>query len=238
MRPQRAKRAARVLIAAVIVVLAGISGHSVLEGLRRSAPALTAAEARNSATAGATANGRGAATAVSQISFAPDLSVRAEQQVSLDAPVRRVRLSIPSTDNLAGGIFRPELKGIRIVLADGTRMPVSAALLKGASLDVYLPRMVRQFDVRYRAADAVVLTEPSAAGRAVALVTPLRVMTSTAMTSKVNIVASDVLNIGCMRPDGSARACGRKVATGWTVTQRPARRHIAVVAQLNLKQPT
>jgi hypothetical protein len=175
---------------------------------------------------------RGSAT--SEVSFRSDLSVRASLRVKLDSPVRHITLSVPDGRNVAGGIFEPRVSDIRISLGNGRYVFVTEVLAPGAIRRIRLPADADTFRVDYRADDAIVPSEPSTAGRAAALATPLKLQVPVAMETTLRLTESSVMNIGCLYPDGEAEACGRTTSAGWRVTHEDEENDVAVLAQIDL----
>jgi glycosyltransferase involved in cell wall biosynthesis len=174
------------------------------------------------------------ASATSEVSFESDLSVRASLRVRLDAPVRHITLSVPDSRHIAGGIFQPLVSDIRLAPGEGIDVHVQGKLEPGAVRRIRLPEATTRIRLDYRADNVIILSEPSTAGRAAALATPLQVRVPVAMRTTLRLKEGSVMNIGCSYPSGAAEACGRTISGGWTVTHEPQEQDVAVLAQLDL----
>jgi hypothetical protein len=148
--------------------------------------------------------------------------------------VRHITLSVPDSRHIAGGIFQPIVSDIRLAPGEGIDVHVQGKLEPGAVRRIRLPEATTRIRLDYRADNVIILSEPSTAGRAAALATPLQVRVPVAMRTTLRLKEGSVMNIGCSYPSGAAEACGRTISGGWTVTHEPQEQDVAVLAQLDL----
>ncbi|MDX6367481.1 MAG: hypothetical protein QOK30_2557 [Nocardioidaceae bacterium] len=183
-----------------------------------------------------TTSSASAADVVSQVSFGPGLVLSESQHFVFDKPVSRVRLAVPKQAATAGGgAFDPHIGNLQILMGDGAPMNVRQSLRPGTSITVPLPAAGTRLDVVYVAYHAIVRSEPSSQHRAVALVTPLTLASTSGLTSTLHIGGDNVTNIGCTKPDGTSQSCGSESSDGWTVIRTPQQQRDAVIAQLDLQ---
>jgi hypothetical protein len=182
------------------------------------------------------AGSKSTAAVVSQVSFGPGLVLSGSQHVVFDKPVSSVTLTVPKQAAIAGGgEFDPRIGNLQILMGDGPPMNVRQSLRPGTSVTVTLPAAVTRLDVVYVAYHAIVRSAPSSQHRAVALVTPLALTSTSELTSTLHIAGDNVTNIGCTKPDGSSQSCGSESSDGWTVTRTPQQQRDTVIAQLDLQ---
>jgi hypothetical protein len=123
------------------------------------------------------------------------------------------------------------------VEAGGREVPVGTTLRQGDRTSVSLPGRTTQAVVRYAATGVVLRSEPSTAGRALALATPLVIAQATGLPSQVDIESVMALNVGCVDLVGTMTGCGSRTSSGWTVETSPAEPYADVVVQLDLAAP-
>ncbi len=88
--------------------------------------------------------------------------------------------------------------------------------------------------IGYLVSGIIVRSDPSTAGRALALATPLRV-TPTGASRTVEVRGVEIDNLGCLAGTGRLTACGSRSGSGWSVTIE--RGSTDVLAQLTLTVP-
>ena len=186
---------------------------------------------------GVRGGGTSGAAIVSDVSIGAGGVLTASQRVAFDHPVRTVVLTLtPQSTTVGGGMFDPRIVNLRILTNHHPPISVSQAVGPGASVSVNLPAGTRQLSIVYQAHGSVRRSAPSSSHRAAALVTPLSIRSAAGARTTLHVRGTNVTNVGCIRPDGSALTCGSQTADGWTVTRAPDEQHVAVIAQLNLRR--
>lgn len=128
-------------------------------------------------------------------------------------------------------VFQPRIQ-MRWVRTDNGRQPLRELVAPGGTVTVRLGQPTASLALGYSVTHAVVRSEPSTAGRALALVTPLRMADATAPPRSVEVHAPAVRNLGCVQAVEPMVACGVRTTFGWSVT--PSQQVVDVVAQLDL----
>jgi hypothetical protein len=107
-------------------------------------------------------------------------------------------------------------------------------LQSGDNVRLALPPGTRTADLSYHAVGVMKLNEPSTAGRALVLVTPLIVNPTYDLYGTVSVHSPAVTNVGCSTAGGALTACGTRIPDGWRVTAPPGQGGVNVLAQITL----
>jgi hypothetical protein len=169
------------------------------------------------------------------VRIAGDGVLRVEQDVTLHGAVRELQLAVPQRRGVTATL-QPVLDEVTVETG-GQEVPVGSTLHRGDRTTVPLPGRTTQAVVRYAATGVVLRSEPSTAGRALALATPLVIAQATGLPSQVDIESVMALNVGCVDLVGTMTGCGSRTSSGWTVETSPAEPYADVVVQLDLAAP-
>lgn len=159
----------------------------------------------------------------------PD-AIRVVEHLTFTSPTATVALDNPEH---VGAIdaFAPRIEDLWVDEGTG-RLLTPDPPAPGDSIRVELPITATEVTVGYRATGVVERTAGSAPGRALALVTPLRLADDTGLRA-VEVRGVWVDNLGCVDPAGRMAACGRGTPQGWETSPEDAQL-LDVVAQLTL----
>ncbi len=165
--------------------------------------------------------------------------VRTTMVVKLASPLSELGLSVPALAAGIGGTgvgTRPVIHDLH-VLADGESVgDLPTQLLSGRSATVNLPPGTQAVELDYQARGVAAETKPSSPpGRALVLVTPLRLSAGSALPRMIVLQGGGILNLGCWTTDGPPTACGKPSGGDeWEVRTRAGAGDVAVVAQVDL----
>lgn len=173
---------------------------------------------------GATVHQRTVATIIG-----PD-AIRVVEHLTFTSPADTVAL-VNSGHVGAASAFAPEIDNLWIDAGAGPA-PVPGKQASSEVVRLALPLPATEVTVGYRATGVVERTENSAPGRALALVTPLRLAQVTGLRA-VEVRGVWVDNLGCVDQAGRMSACGRGTSLGWETGPEDAQL-VDVVAQLTL----
>lgn len=144
---------------------------------------------------------------------APDGSFDVEERVRLDRPTTVLTLR-PAPVDRAGREFAARAgtaSQIRITV-DGRSVAVPAA---GVDRSTTVPIAdADRFDLRYRLADATVISVPSSTGRALAAIGPLTVGLGEDLPVRVVVTGSTVLGLNCPLLPFAEQSCGTRTPAG------------------------
>jgi hypothetical protein len=134
---------------------------------------------------------------------------------------RSVRLALPPPDALPGaaGSVHPRARDLQVRL-DGDRVRVTADA-DGRGWSVASDGAPRQLTVDYRLTGAVLLTAPSAPGRALGLLAPLTASLPGPPPS-LRVAGDHVRTVACVMPAGQPPAlCGHREGASWVAVPPP-----------------
>ena len=171
----------------------------------------------------------------SGVTITSDGGLDGVMQLVLDHPVPSlaVRVLTPAAGTSTAD-FEPLISQLTLT-ADGQQITtVARELRSGDKVKLALPTGARSVTVSYRADGVMVRSEPSKAGRALVLLTPLIVSPTNNLYGSINVHSTAVTNVGCSIAGAPMIACGTKTSDGWRVTAPPGQGGVNVLAQINL----
>ncbi|MGI8887455.1 MAG: hypothetical protein ACR2GB_00540 [Nocardioidaceae bacterium] len=132
--------------------------------------------------------------------------------------------------------FAPTVRKMRLIFPHDPTRILPDKLSAGSSIDVPLPADATRFQLAYTVQGAVVGSEPSAAGRGLALLSVLDVSADTDIAFTLVAQRPEVTNLGCQIGNSPMVACGSQTSKGWRLRIDSADGERRVVAQVNLAQ--
>jgi hypothetical protein len=219
-------RLRRLYALAVVLVMTGALGWQ-LWGDPWSDPVTSSGgerAARSAQTSPPPAHQRTVATIVG-----PD-TIRVVEHLSFTSPTDVVTLENPEHLG-AGAGFSPVIEDLWADAGSGPRQPVSSPAA-GETVSIQLTDAATEVTVGYLATGVVKRTVGSATGRALGLVTPLRLEQNTGLRA-VEVRGVWVDNLGCVDGSGRMTACGRGTPLGWA-TSAEDMQLVDVIAQLTV----
>jgi hypothetical protein len=145
----------------------------------------------------------------------------------------RVRVLMPAAGTSTAD-FDPIVRQLTLTVDGQQIKTVGRDLQSGDNVRLALPPGTRTADLSYHAVGVMKLNEPSAAGRALVLVTPLIVNPTYDLYGTVSVHSPAVTNVGCSIAGGALTACGTRIPDGWRVTAPPGQGGVNVLAQITL----
>lgn len=147
--------------------------------------------------------------------FLDDERARVTERLSFTRAPDPLVLSNPERTGSAAGMV-PIIVDLWVHDGSGRRR-VEELPPPGGSVSVTLPASPGVVRIGYLVRGIVVRSDPSPAGRALALATPLRVP-ATGGSRSVEVRGVEVENLGCLTASGRLIACGSRSGSGWSVT--------------------
>ena len=145
--------------------------------------------------------------------FVGDERARVVERLSFTRPPEVLVVSNPVRTGSAAGLV-PTVLDLWLDDGSGPR-PIGDPPPPGESVTVALPTSPEVVRIGYLVSGVVARSEPSAAGRALALATPLHVSPAGART--VELRGPEVDNLGCLTGTGRLTVCGSLSDAGWSV---------------------
>jgi hypothetical protein len=161
--------------------------------------------------------------------------LQTRSRVGFPHPVSGFELSVTAANaSRTGSSFHPTVDHLQVLVAGRPVTGVPHRIGRGHDVRVSLPRSSRAVEVAYQAAGVTARSQPSKAGRALLLATPLHISASTTTRTTLSLRGSHILNLGCWPPGSPPRACGEQSGAGWTVRLPAHAGADDVVAQINV----
>lgn len=165
--------------------------------------------------------------------------------VHVTFPFAVSRLSLAAPEYSGNDLrFDPEIRDLHVRVDGQSSQTFHKVLRAGATTTVSLPIPAKMVVLKYKELGALVRTEPSSAGRALAWLAPLRVTPSGdrsrfgGRSNAVTISGSRILNLGCAAPGEPLSTCGSHTSGGWRVGPASIPRGVEVYAQVDLPPRT
>lgn len=169
----------------------------------------------------------------SSVAVGDDGSVDVVQRITFTPPRSRLTVSIP-VRRAPVRQFDPRIDALS-VRVDGTVVPGPTTPMRvGETRTLTFAEPATSVVLSYSAVGAIASTQPSASGRALALLTPLTIDEPASLRSRLEIGDDGVLNLGCTTVDESSIACGSDAGGRWEVVRGPDDAVVDIVAQVNL----
>ncbi|MGZ4460464.1 MAG: hypothetical protein ACXVW9_15195 [Nocardioidaceae bacterium] len=231
-----------VVAAAVATLLAGVGwqvlvrGRSTPKTLESSGTSTAAGSPRRSPTPTPTATGApGAGSGTTTVSLAGGGLLHATEVLDFRTAQSNVVLSVSPGVGVARQ-FHQQVRGLSVQWA-GHALQSRGTMLPGQSTTIELTGGATRVTVGYDVHGAVVRSQPSSAGRALALLTPLEVDQVPGVRTQVRLTSPEVLNVGCVAPGGALHTCGAQVGQTWVVDGTAPQPVAEVVAQVDTTKP-
>jgi hypothetical protein len=211
---------------AVVLVVTGAFGWQVWQEIS-SDPSTSPSEGRafQSAQTSPTAHQRTVATIVG-----PD-SIRVVEHLSYTSFTDIVTLENPEHLGPAAGLA-PVIENLWVDAGSGPR-PIADPPATGETVRIELRIAAMEVTVGYVATGVVERTAGPVTGRALGLVTPLRLEERSTGLRAVDVRGVWVENLGCVDRAGRMTACGHGTSSGWETAPEDAQM-VDVIAQLTL----
>ncbi|MEP6528032.1 MAG: hypothetical protein ABJA86_12820 [Nocardioidaceae bacterium] len=145
----------------------------------------------------------------------------------------RLRVLMPAAGTSTAD-FDPIVRQLTLTVDGRQIKTVGRDLQSGDKLTLPLPPGTRTADLSYHAVGVMMRNEPSIAGRALVLVTPLIVNPTYDLYGTISVHSPAVTNVGCSVAGGPLTTCGTKIPDGWRVTAPPGQGGVNVLAQITL----
>jgi hypothetical protein len=164
----------------------------------------------------------------STVAIGDDGDVHVEMKLQFSGPVDQLTLQVPD-EAWSGGEFEPVVDGVVLDIGD-QQVELEDPLVAGERRSVELPSESVDVRLEYDATGTFVASAPSAAGRGLVLLTPLRVRERNTL-SQVEVLDARVLNLGCVST-GELSACATRDGATWIAT--PVADARQVIAQVDM----
>ena len=157
-------------------------------------------------------------------------SIRVVEHLTFTTPTDTLALENPKHRG-ATGTFAPVIEKLRVKIGTAQRQAVDPPA-PGEEVEIRLAAEATEVTVTYLATGVMEPSAGSAPGRALGLVTPLRLVDGNGLRA-VEVRGVWVDNLGCVDGAGRMTACGRGTPLGWETSSDDADL-VDVVAQLTL----
>jgi hypothetical protein len=171
----------------------------------------------------------------SAVQVAADGSVDVVQRITFASPRSALTVSIPARTNPSAD-FEPRIEALSLRVDGHPARGLERPLRTGETRDLTFSEPASSVVLSYSVEGAIVRTEPSAAGRALALATPLAFQGMGSMKGRLEIEQDGVLNVGCTPTGSPMTLCGSEVGRYWVVARGAGAPVVDVVAQVDLPE--
>jgi hypothetical protein len=162
-----------------------------------------------------------------------DGSVDVLQRISFARPRSHLTVSVPARRGPTSP-FHPRIDDLRLRIDGQVASVLTSPLVEGQTRTLSFRQPTRSVVLSYSVEGAVKTAQPSAPGRALALLTPLAVHGTRDVMSRLEIDQDGVLNLGCVAPGEPMTVCGSDAGQRWVVQRAADEPVVDVVAQVDL----